>query len=360
MDVLRCPDKASMERKTLSVIISDYTGFLQAEKRMAAATLQSYRTAAEGFLSVCARHWKRLHLPEEWTLSDLDKRAVEIYLNHLREERGWKPASLAQQASALRSLFGYLELQGYLERNPARHVLPKVPPREEVLPQGGEDAVRRLFDAAGSTLAELRLLLLLELFYGGALRGNQVYPIRSLRINRRAGVLKAVISQGRTGLSGRGTGGKGRTGSSGPGIDSQRRTGLSGLGIGSEPLEIPLAPQGLERARAYLEARKAIVKGRRKAPFWINARGTPRTPARLSRDVRQAMEKAGLEGGPLQLRQLSARHFMERGGDTRSLQRLLGAKRLGSLDRYAPPDYQSVLRQFRQAHPRGMEEEGQE
>jgi hypothetical protein len=34
------------------------------------------------------------------------------------------------------------------------------------------------------------------------------------------------------------------------------------------------------------------------------------------------------------------------------VQRLLRAKRLGSLDRYAPPDFQSVLRQFRQIHPR--------
>ena len=123
------------------------------------------------------------------------------------------------------------------------------------------------------------------------------------------------------------------------------------------PHHRPLSAPGLERARRYLGLRKAATAERRGAAFWVDARGLPCSPARLSREVGREMERAGLPPRPSLLRHLAARHFAERGGDTRSLRKLLGAKRLGSLDRYAPPDYQQVTRQFRSVHPRQLERE---
>jgi len=38
------------------------------------------------------------------------------------------------------------------------------------------------------------------------------------------------------------------------------------------------------------------------------------------------------------------------------VQQFLHAKRLGSLDRYAPPDFQTVLREFKRIHPRQRSE----
>jgi site-specific recombinase XerD len=65
------------------------------------------------------------------------------------------------------------------------------------------------------------------------------------------------------------------------------------------------------------------------------------------------MEAEGLTGGPSVLRLLAARHFSERGGDVRSVQQLLQARRLGQLDRFVPePDLKTLTAQFRRAHPR--------
>ncbi len=315
-------------------IFDEYDRFLRAEQSMAPATRRSYLNAARALMAVCRAHPGELYLPADWKLAHLDKRALEIYFNHLRQGRGWKSASIAQQASALRNFFAFLHRRGYVEANPVRSLKPRVPPRVETAPVGEEAAVRKLFEApdpglagpevahqhvAGQNLAAARRLLLLELFYGGALRPSVVYRIKSLRVKARA----AAIT-----------------------IATPERT-----------WEQPLSAPGLERARRYLGLRKAATAGRRGAAFWVDARGLPCSPARLSREVGREMERVGLPPRPSLLRHLAARHFAERGGDTRSLRKLLGAKRLGSLDRYAPPDYQQVARQFRSVHPRQLERE---
>ncbi len=297
-----------------ATIVSEYSSYLQAEKGMAEPTRRGYLAAVESLLAVARAHARRLHLPADWGVQHLDKRALEIYLNHLREERGWAQSTLALQTSALRSFFDFLQRRGYVERNPARYLLPKLPPRDETPPLGQEETVRKLFSAAGDRLDSAREQLLLELCYGAALRPAVIYRIRTLRVLGRSDLLRIVTEQ--------------------------------------EQLDAPLAPAGLERARRYLALRKAAIAGRRRAAFWVDERGRPCSPSRLARQVKRAMQRAGLAGGPTLLRQLAARHFAERGGDMRSVQRLLHAKRLGSLDRYAPPDFQTVLREFRRIHPR--------
>ena len=127
-------------------IVSEYVSYLQDEKGMAEPTCRGYQTAVTSLLAVARAHPRRLYLPKEWQLAHLDKRALEIYLNHLREERGWAPSTVALQASALRSFFAFLQSRGHVERNPARHLLPKLPPRNDTPPEGEEATVRRLFD----------------------------------------------------------------------------------------------------------------------------------------------------------------------------------------------------------------------
>ena len=181
----------------LDSLVTDYSTFLQDEKGMALSSRESYRRATVKFLKIARGQPERLFLPPDWAVSTtldealrrLDKRAVESYLNHLRIDRGWSPASLALQASALRSFFAFLQSRGHVERNPARSLKPRVPPREEIRPEGDEDAVLRLFQLDGSTLGGARVLLLMELMYGGALQSSRVYAIHSLKVARKDGTV---------------------------------------------------------------------------------------------------------------------------------------------------------------------------
>ena len=295
-------------------IINDYTRYLQAEKGLAAATRQGYRRAVTAFLALCAARPEALLLPPAWTLAHIDKRAVEVYLNYLRRERGWRPASIARQVTALRSFFTYLQRQGLVARNPLRTLQPNVPPADAAPPQGDETAVLRLFDVAPATLAQCRLLAVLELGYGLALRPSQIYAVRGMSVAVRRGVVRITLEE--------------------------------------ETLALQATPGGLGRLRDYLRQRRHSAKGRAAAPFWIDERGRAVRPQSLARAAAEAMTAVGLSGGLRQLRQLAALHFRERGGDVRSLQRLLRAKHLGRLDRYEPPTARNVVAQFRRAHPR--------
>jgi len=297
-----------------SEIINEYTRYLQAEKGAAAATRQGYRRAVTAFLALCAARPEALLLPPEWTLERIDKRAVEVYLNYLRRERGWRPASIARQVTALRSFFTFLQRQGHVARNPLRTLQPDVPPGETAPPLGDESAVLRLFDAVPATLAQARLLALLELGYGLALRPSQIYLVRGMSVDLRRGVVRIELAE--------------------------------------EMLALQATPGGLRRLRDYVQRRRRSVKGRAGAPFWVDERGRAVKPASLARAAAEAMTAVGLSGGLRHLRQLAARHFRERGGDVRSLQRLLRAKRLGRLDRYEPPSARDVVALFRLAHPR--------
>jgi len=306
----------------LKKILNEYSEFMQAEKPKTASTRRNYLRGVRLFLKVSAEHPKGLYLPAEWNWEDVDKRALEIYLNHLRVERGWAPATLSQQASILRHFFSFLEQGGRISRNPARSLLPKAPPPGGPPPPGDEGVVQTLFEAPSHTLGDARLLLLMELFYGAALRSGQVYGIRWMRTNRRKGQCTFALNSEKTGAEGE-----------------------------LEERSVFLSQPGLERVKTYLDHRRKVARGRR-APFWVDEHGRAMANLVMSREVKKALEGVGLDGGPSLLRQLAARHFRERGADSRSVRKLLGAKRLGRLERFGAPETRRLLEQFRAAHPR--------
>ncbi|MCH7478336.1 MAG: tyrosine-type recombinase/integrase [SAR324 cluster bacterium] len=303
-----------MEQNQIQPVLSEYFTFLQAEKGLAPATQTGYLRAVEGFLGQCLAQPQALFLSQGWGWEQLDKRAVEIYLRHLADVRGWRPATVRNQAGALRAFFNFLHYRGRIQRNPARNLTPGGPSPRREPPEGEERAVQRLLEAAPDSLAAARRVAAMELIYGGGLRPSEAYQVRRIRLLSGS---KAVI----------------------------------GISEGKER-SVELSQAGRARLTAYLEQRGRVVKKGARRPFWVNERGEPVGPGTLARAVRRAMEEGGLPGGGKALRQLSARHFRERGGDLRSLKQLLGAKRLSGLDWFSPPDVRAVYAQFRRIHPR--------
>ncbi|MBI4084202.1 MAG: site-specific integrase [Candidatus Lambdaproteobacteria bacterium] len=317
-----------MEPLELSTVYREFAAYLQVEKGIAAATRRAYLKATERFLALCAGQPGALLLAPDWALAQLDRRAVEMHLGSLRTRRGWKTSSIALQATALREFFRFLHLKGHVAKNPLRGLRIGRVLQVPAPPAGDEAAVRALFPEASAGLAELRLALLLELLYGCALRPAQAYRLTGIDLA--------------------------------PGEREAR------LVFGETALGVPLSAAGCGRVARYLEARRRALAGGgapaglapAAVPFWVDERGRACSPARLARAVARAMERAGLGGGAPALRQLAARHFRERGADVRSVQRLLGARRLGTLDRFQPPEFRDVVAQFRRLHPRaGVVEE---
>ena len=305
-----------MELRNIDIILSDYFAYLQGEKQLAPTTIEGYMSAVRNWYLRADRTPEQMLLPGDWTWTGVDKRSLEIYLRHFREERGWKDDSIRFQASALRSFFQFLRERGHIPRNPARSLMPTRAPKILPVPQGEESAVRKLFAHRGSDLATSRLLAVLELIYGGGLRPAQAYRTTGLHLRPRQPMATVETERG--------------------------------------SVEIPISDAGRLRLTRYMALCEEVPMppGARR-PFWCDGQGRALPPATLARHVAKAMEQAGLSGGASTLRILSARHFKERGGDIRSLKRFLGLKRLDALERYAGPDFKEMAEQFRRFHPRG-------
>jgi integrase/recombinase XerC len=303
-----------MDQTTLALLFTEYGAHLQDEKGLAGVTREGYVAAVRSFLLRAQAEPEALLLPPDWTVADLDPRAVEIHLNALRDVQGWKPESIAQQASALQAFFRYLSERRYVSREPGHSLRPRLAGGPPPPPQGEEAAVLRLFRRPADSLEAARLLALLELLYGAGLRPMQAYTVTAVAAGE-AGELAIALPEA--------------------------------------TLQALVSAEGAARVAAYLAQRERVTRGDPEAPFWVDRRGHACAPARLARHVKRAMEAEGLPGGAARLRQLAARHFAERGGDLRSLQRLLRTKRLGQLDRFQDDaGFADLVARFRKAHPR--------
>jgi len=306
-----------MQAADLSGILSDYATHLHERRGLGASAASAYLKAARELIEAVQAIPTALLLPPQAGLESVDKRALEIYLRYLESSRGWRRTTLATHLGALRAFFDFLASAGHVPRNPARGLQISVDKRVPPIPDGEEIRVRALLAGGPRGLTGSRVRLLAELIYGAGLRPSRVYSLRDLRVGAKRDAVMACWDGGET--------------------------------------ELTLSRDGLKRAQAYLEARDRLWRelgGGTNPPFWVGGRGRPLSGAALARQLRDAMKRAGLEGGPAALRKIAARHFRQRGADLRSLQKFLGARRLGGLERYQPPDWRAVASAFRKFHPR--------
>ena len=313
-----------MEIRNFQSIITDYEKYLQGEKGIAPSTREGYLGALRNWYLMASTKPDKLLLPDDWEWPQVDKRSLEIYLNHFRQERGWKDESIRFQASSIRAFFQYLRERGIVQRNPARSVMPPRKVERLQVPEGEEALVRQMFAQRSNTLATARLLAVLELIYGCGLKPAHAYRVSEIQMDTKSGKAQIV---------------------------------LRALEIDDKPpppMEVPLSAPGRRRLAKYLALREEypLPPGITR-PFWSDQQGREVQPPALARHVGKAMEKVGLVGGGSMLRKLSAKHFKERGGDMRSLKQFLGFKRMEGLDRYSDPNFKDMAEQFRRFHPRG-------
>lgn len=345
-----------MERTTLTAIVNEYATHLQAERAIAPGSRERYVALARGLLALCASEPDALFLPADWGFSDLDRRVVETFLNTLQAERGWKPMSMAYYITALSAFFRFLKSRHHIAVNPCARLRPRLDGALSAPPADEADAVLRLFDAPADTLDRARLALLLELLYGAGLRPTQAYAVRTLTVDAPLGRVRLQTGAAWQDFA-LSPGGLARA----ERYLALRAEALAALGAGIPAgAGAPMAPGAGPAADPAADAPTAPDEAGQEGDgvaFWIDRRGRACTPARLARHVSRAMRAAGLSGGPASLRVLAARHFGQRGADIRSVQQLLGARRLGQLDRFQPSsDLKRLMAQFRRAHPRQSSE----
>jgi integrase/recombinase XerC len=249
----------------------------------------------------------------------LDHVRIRGFLSHLYEQ-GLSKTSVARALAAVRSLYRWLAREDIVEQNPAALVatprlakkLPRVPTIEEI---------NTVLDGAMPETAAFpeRDRVILELLYGCGLRNSELVGMNLADIHWSNG---AILVRGK----------------------------------GSKQRVVPLGESASAAISAYLPAREAVLKARKKSSpaLLLNRRGGRLTTRSVGRIVKSIAVARGLPPDlhPHTLRHAFGTHMLEEGADLRAIQEMLGHERLATTQRYTQLSLKHVIQVYDATHPR--------
>ena len=296
--------------------------WLSDERRASPHTLDAYTRDLAAFLAFLTDH-----LGGKPGLTHLAALTVADFRSWLarRVGRGLAPSSTARAIAVVRGFFRHLDRRG-LVHNPALTAL-RTPKQRRPVPRPLSVADAR---AAVSTAGDLgtapwiskRDTALVALLYGAGLRIGEALALDRHDLPADAAGDDAVLVVA-------GKGGKQRM--------------------------VPL----LAVVRAAIAAYVAACPYRLPAdgPLFVGARGGRLNAGVVQHAFRRLRGFLGLpeSATPHALRHSFATHLLGRGGDLRTIQELLGHASLSTTQRYTEVDMESLLADYRKAHPRARE-----
>lgn len=288
-----------------------FEDYLRVERGSSPRTVAAYKRDVRRYVRMLAADGVR-------TMNGVTPRHVSDAMGRWSRE-GLAPTTLNRRLAAVRHLHRFCVREGLAKRNPA--ALVDGPARGLALPKAlREEEVARIVEAAsGSSPAELRDRVILELLYGAGLRVSEL------------------------------------TGLDVDDVDLDART-VRCLGKGDKERVVPIGAAAVTAVRRYTaEGRPAFVPTRRtEAALLLSARGQ-----RLSRQSAWVCVKRyasrvypNRRVYPHVLRHSFATHLVARGADVRVVQEALGHARLQTTQVYTLVTRQKLKDALESAHPR--------
>jgi integrase/recombinase XerD len=293
-----------------AAVIDVYLAYLRDVRRMSPNTIESYARDLASLAAFADR--------KGVAVEALERRDLEAFARQMIAG-GLSPRSAARSIACVRGYFKFLLAEKKIAADPAEDF--RAPRAWPALPKylGLEEVDRLLAQPEIGTPRGLRDKALLELLYATGLRVTELLSLKPGDIALDAGYLTCI--------------GKG---------DKQRI--------------VPLGHQAADWIRRYVaEARPALLKGRKSAWLFVNAKGG----GRLSRVgfwkvLRDYGIKAGVARGlsPHVLRHSFATHLLERGADLRAIQMMLGHADLSTTQIYTHVLEARLRAVYDKFHPR--------
>ncbi len=246
--------------------------------------------------------------------TEADARRLRAYSAWL-SGRGYAPSTIARRLACLRSFFRYQRRQGVVAGDPAGSLRNPKQPRRLPRPLRVEEVIRLLESIPTSEPAGVRDRAMLETLYGGGLRVGELVDLNLDDIDFDRELVRAR--------------GKGR----------RER----------------LCPIGGE-AIAWLRHWRALRRPRQpdEPALFLNRYGTRLTARSVGRMFANRLVGLGIDLGssPHSLRHSFATHLLDRGADLRSVQELLGHRRLTTTQIYTHVTQERLLDVYKESHPR--------
>lgn len=297
---------------SINELIDEYLAAIVAEKGYSEATRVAYEKDLRQF-----SEWMAAEFPEAKEAGQISSRHLQARAAALYKEN-YAKSSMARKLSAARSFFHYLLKKKHIASDPSERV--HNPRQEKRCPRFlNADEVFSLLDAENEdkeSARRLRDLALAELLYGSGLRVSEALALNIGEANPENAAIRVT-------------------------------------GKGSRERIAPLSDSCRERLKAWLEKRSLWALPNESALF-VGRRGA-RLGRREAIRILDAMSaKAGLERAvsPHGLRHSFATHLLAAGADLRSVQELLGHKKVTTTERYTHLSLENLISVYDRAHPR--------
>jgi len=291
--------------------VDEYINFLAVERGMSLNTLEAYSRDLNRYLMNM----------EEMRISDfknISSDHVIAYLGILRKS-GLMPTSVNRALAALRGFYRYLILRGVVKENPIAHIalaktwmnLPDTLNEEEM--------GHLLAQPSMKNITGMRDRAMMELLYATGIRVSELISLTINSINWQAGYLSVI-------------------------------------GKGSKERIVPIGRMAYDQLRQYIDkVRPVLIKGNSTTVLFLNRCGRGLTRQGFWKIVKKYAKGAGIikRVYPHTFRHSFATHILERGGDLRSVQVMLGHSDISTTQIYTHVTRERLKDIHRKYHPRG-------
>lgn len=297
--------------------VRDYLRHLTDERQLSRHTAEAYRRDLGDLRAFLNGHNAGSH----WSWAEVDRLDVRAFLSHLTMA-GLKKRTIARKLSAVRNFFRFLQREGVVAANPARHV--RAPREGRALPGYlTQREMSRLFELAAQKAAEpgwrgRRDQALMELLYSAGLRLSEVYSLTLAQLDLETGRVKVH--------------GKGR-----------------------KERIVPIGGCAVEALRAYGRQREQrFGKPARTDPLFTSDRGGRLSRRQIQRIATRYIGLVAEESGlsTHSVRHSFATHLLDGGADLMAIKELLGHASLSTTQMYAHTSRERLRKVYRAAHPR--------
>lgn len=289
------------------------------ERQKSPATLRAYSADLRGFAEWLAGSGLGV---TQVTRLQLRRYMVEL------EEQGLKATSVQRKLASIRGLFGWLQLEGHIDKDPAKLI--KGPKAEKRVPRflTSPEVDQLLAQPFDESPQGRRDQAILETLYSTGCRVSECATMDLKAIDLDEGIVRVI--------------GKG---------NKERLAMLGGEALAAIQRWLPM------RRELLLTAKR-----RDDGSLWINRRGNQLSARWIFDTVVTRAKKADLQVRltPHGLRHSFATHLLDRGADLRTVQEMLGHARLVTTEIYTHVSIGRLRDVYDKAHPHGRQQDPQD
>lgn len=285
--------------------LSDFMLYLASEKGLAKSTLEAYNRDVKAFLE-----FSRANGIE--TLHQIEEEKIISFLAACKTEK-FASSSIARSLIALKVFFRFLKREDIIARNVAKHL--DTPKLWQLIPDVlSYEEVERLIEAPDAREEfGARDRAILELFYATGMRVSELCSLDLADLDEEFVKVRGKRSKERI---------------------------------------VPVGKKAIQAIDDYLA--RFRDDERQVVPLFTTGRGGRIDRTLVWRRIKMHAQAAGITKNifPHTLRHSFATHLLERGGELRVIQELLGHAHISCTDRYTHVNRNHLHEAFRAFHPR--------